>query len=37
MTGIQTKGRVLPVTDLCLVVLVGASGSGDEKKEAKAA
>ncbi|MFF3333547.1 polynucleotide kinase-phosphatase [Streptomyces sp. NPDC002888] len=24
----QTKGRVLPVTDLSLVVLVGASGSG---------
>ncbi|WP_225826992.1 polynucleotide kinase-phosphatase [Streptomyces naphthomycinicus] len=28
MTGTQHKGRVLPVTDLSLVVLVGASGSG---------
>ncbi|WP_405649248.1 polynucleotide kinase-phosphatase [Streptomyces sp. NBC_00019] len=28
MTENQTKGRVLPVTDLSLVVLVGASGSG---------
>ncbi|WP_329268390.1 polynucleotide kinase-phosphatase [Streptomyces pseudovenezuelae] len=28
MSGTQTRGRVLPVTDLSLVVLVGASGSG---------
>ncbi|MFJ3773109.1 polynucleotide kinase-phosphatase [Streptomyces sp. NPDC090075] len=28
MTGTQRTGRVLPVTDLSLVVLVGASGSG---------
>ncbi|SED90658.1 polynucleotide 3'-phosphatase /polynucleotide 5'-hydroxyl-kinase /polynucleotide 2',3'-cyclic phosphate phosphodiesterase [Streptomyces sp. 2231.1] len=28
MTGTQHQGRVLPVTDLSLVVLVGASGSG---------
>ncbi|MEU6085250.1 polynucleotide kinase-phosphatase [Streptomyces sp. NPDC047085] len=28
MTETQDKGRVLPVTDLSLVVLVGASGSG---------
>ncbi|GAA3156859.1 polynucleotide kinase-phosphatase [Streptomyces echinatus] len=28
MTGTQHTGRVLPVTDLSLVVLVGASGSG---------
>ncbi|MET7687224.1 polynucleotide kinase-phosphatase [Streptomyces sp. NPDC005483] len=28
MSETQTKGRVLPVTDLSLVVLVGASGSG---------
>lgn len=28
MTENRTKGRVLPVTDLSLVVLVGASGSG---------
>ncbi|WP_369226209.1 polynucleotide kinase-phosphatase [Streptomyces sp. R39] len=28
MTGTQHHGRVLPVTDLSLVVLVGASGSG---------
>lgn len=28
MTGTQHKGRELPVTDLSLVVLVGASGSG---------
>ncbi|MYW45069.1 polynucleotide kinase-phosphatase [Streptomyces sp. SID161] len=28
MTGTQRGGRVLPVTDLSLVVLVGASGSG---------
>ncbi|GHI02266.1 polynucleotide kinase-phosphatase [Streptomyces cellostaticus] len=28
MTETQNKGRVLPVTDLSLVVLVGASGSG---------
>ncbi|KKD03196.1 polynucleotide kinase-phosphatase [Streptomyces sp. WM6386] len=28
MTENQTQGRVLPVTDLSLVVLVGASGSG---------
>ncbi|MEV6941501.1 polynucleotide kinase-phosphatase [Streptomyces sp. NPDC051172] len=28
MTGTQQQGRVLPVTDLSLVVLVGASGSG---------
>ncbi|MGV9346676.1 polynucleotide kinase-phosphatase [Streptomyces spiralis] len=28
MTETQTRGRVLPVTDLSLVVLVGASGSG---------
>ncbi|MET8452563.1 polynucleotide kinase-phosphatase [Streptomyces sp. NPDC005209] len=28
MTETQKKGRVLPVTDLSLVVLVGASGSG---------
>ncbi|MER6976920.1 polynucleotide kinase-phosphatase [Streptomyces carpinensis] len=28
MTETQTTGRVLPVTDLSLVVLVGASGSG---------
>ncbi|MYW64020.1 polynucleotide kinase-phosphatase [Streptomyces sp. SID8379] len=28
MTGIENTGRVLPVTDLSLVVLVGASGSG---------
>ncbi|MEU6534355.1 polynucleotide kinase-phosphatase [Streptomyces sp. NPDC047000] len=28
VTGVRTAGRVLPVTDLSLVVLVGASGSG---------
>ncbi|MES9519755.1 polynucleotide kinase-phosphatase [Streptomyces capoamus] len=28
MTGTQRQGRTLPVTDLALVVLVGASGSG---------
>ncbi|UXY38343.1 polynucleotide kinase-phosphatase [Streptomyces albidocamelliae] len=28
MTGTQHQGRVLPVTDLSLVILVGASGSG---------
>ncbi|MBO1335638.1 polynucleotide kinase-phosphatase [Streptomyces sp. VRA16 Mangrove soil] len=28
MTGTENPGRVLPVTDLSLVVLVGASGSG---------
>lgn len=28
MTGTQHQGRTLPVTDLALVVLVGASGSG---------
>ncbi|WP_327698193.1 polynucleotide kinase-phosphatase [Streptomyces sp. NBC_00459] len=28
VTGVDNKGRVLPVTDLSLVVLVGASGSG---------
>ncbi|NEC91147.1 polynucleotide kinase-phosphatase [Streptomyces sp. SID12501] len=28
VTGVEKKGRVLPVTDLSLVVLIGASGSG---------